>query len=186
MFQKLYNILFSCTSSVLIEDISHIQLQMFDTKSITDSTEDIKKLSIQWEDTKPFVPPVQSGIVIKVYDGDTITIASNLSYPGSQLYRFSVRMRGIDCPEIKGKNQDEIHCAILAKNILSELLLYKYVTLKNTSLEKYGRILADVYIDDLCVNDYMVQKRVAILYDGKTKSPPNNWMEYYLRSSRAV
>jgi len=40
--------------------------------------------------------------------------------------------------------------------------------------------LADVYIDDLCVNDYMVQKRVAILYDGKTKSPPNNWMEYYL------
>ena len=55
-----------------------------------------------------FVPPVNSGRVIKVYDGDTITIASKV--PGlknSPIYKFSVRLNGIDTPEIKGKNEDE-------------------------------------------------------------------------------
>lgn len=189
MLQKLYN-RFSCTtsSSVLIQEpidssatsISQINPHMFDTKSITDSTEDLKRLNIKWEDTKTFVPPVQTGLVIKVYDGDTITIATKLPYPDSPLYRFSVRLYGIDCPEIKGKTPEEIQCANLARNILVNLLLHKVVTLKNISLEKYGRILADVYLDDLHINNYMIQQRVAIPYDGKTKTSPRNWMNYYL------
>jgi endonuclease YncB( thermonuclease family) len=186
MFQKLYTILFGCTtsSSILVKEeptnISHIQTKIFDTKSFIDSTEDLKKLSIKWENTKAFVPPIQCGLVIKVYDGDTMTIATRLPYQDSTLYRFSIRLNGIDCPEIKGRNDDESHCAILARNILSDLVLHKFVTLKNISLEKYGRILADVYIDDLHVNNYMIQQRVAVPYNGKTKSSPSNWMEYYL------
>ena len=63
--------------------------------------------SIEWKDCKAFVPPINSGYVVKVYDGDTITIASKLPYPESPLYRFAVRLNGIDTPEIKGKNEDE-------------------------------------------------------------------------------
>jgi hypothetical protein len=37
-----------------------------------------------------FVPPVTGGKVIKVYDGDTITIATTLPYPDSPLYKFRV------------------------------------------------------------------------------------------------
>lgn len=59
-----------------------------------------------WADTIPFVHPVNSGICIKVYDGDTITIAAKLPYKGSPIYRFSVRLNGIDTPEIKGKTND--------------------------------------------------------------------------------
>ena len=33
---------------------------------------------IEWKDTIPFIPPVDKGLVIKVYDGDTITIAAKL------------------------------------------------------------------------------------------------------------
>ena len=55
-----------------------------------------------WKDTMPFIPPISGGVVIKVYDGDTITIASKLPYKKSPLYRFSVRMNGIDAPELKG------------------------------------------------------------------------------------
>jgi len=43
---------------------------------------------IKWEDTTPFVFPISGGQVIKVYDGDTITIASKLPYDSSPLYRL--------------------------------------------------------------------------------------------------
>ena len=52
-------------------------------------------------------------------------------------------------------------------------------TEKMDSSEKYGRILADVYINDLHLNKYMVEKRLAVVYDGGTKICPKNWMSYY-------
>ena len=62
--------------------------------------------AVSWENTVPFVPPVENGNVIKVYDGDTITIASKLPLRTS-LFRFSMRLNGIDTPEIKGKDDNE-------------------------------------------------------------------------------
>ena len=49
-----------------------------------------------FKNAKPFVPPISEGMVVKVYDGDTITIVSQLPYPSSPYYRFSVRLNGID------------------------------------------------------------------------------------------
>lgn len=156
-------------------------LGLLDTKSLYDSTEWLNKLdkNIDWKDTVQFVPPVEKGIVIKVYDGDTITIASKLPYPESPLYRFSVRLNGIDCPEIKGKDENEKQCAQIAKQEMSDLILNKIVTLKNVETEKYGRILADVYIGELHLNKHMIEKRLAVTYDGGTKISPKNWMNYY-------
>jgi len=158
-------------------------LSLLDTKSLYDSTEWLNKLdkNIDWKDTIQFVPPVEKGIVIKVYDGDTITIASKLPYSESPLYRFSVRLNGIDCPEIKGKDDSEKECAQIAKKVMSELILNKIVILKNVSTEKYGRILADVYIGDLHLNKHMIEKRLAVTYDGGTKISPKNWMNYYCK-----
>ena len=72
------------------------------TKNYMEDSTDIK-----WEDTVEFTFPIQGGRVIKVYDGDTITIASKLPFVESPLYRLSVRLNGIDTPEIKGKTEDE-------------------------------------------------------------------------------
>jgi endonuclease YncB( thermonuclease family) len=157
-------------------------LTLLDTKSMYDSTEFLYKLDkpIEWTDTLQFIPPVDKGIVIKVYDGDTITIASKLPYNESPLYRFSVRLAGIDCPEIKGKNDNEKECAQIAKKELSDLILHKIVSLKNVETEKYGRILADVYLEDLHLNSHMIEKRLAVTYDGGTKLCPTNWMNYYI------
>jgi len=58
---------------------------------------------IKLEDTVEFTFPIKGGRVIKCYDADTITIASKLPYKESPLYRLSVRLSGIDAPEIKGK-----------------------------------------------------------------------------------
>ena len=138
-----------------------------------------KKL-IEYHDTCPFIPPVSGGQVIKVYDGDTITIAAKLPYDASPLYRFQVRLNGIDCPEIKSHNEDEKSVARIAKDEVIKLIMNKQVILKNVNTEKYGRILADVYVDDIHINAWLVNTRLAVKYDGGTKISPKSWGLYHL------
>ena len=133
---------------------------------------------ITWQDTVEFTFPIQGGRVIKVYDGDSITIAAKLPFDNSPLYRLSVRLNGIDTPEIKGKTDDEKIAAKQAKDALSNLILNKYVTLKNIQTEKYGRILADVYIGELHVNMWLITEKYAVKYDGGTKKSPKSWLKY--------
>ena len=134
--------------------------------------------NIEWKDTFLFIPPIAEGRVIKVYDGDTITIAAKLPYHDSLLYRFSVRLNGIDTPEIKGKDEDEKLAAQNAKRALENLILNKMVTLKNNTLEKYGRILADVHYEDIHLNEWMLKNCYAVKYDGGTKKRPRSWLHF--------
>jgi micrococcal nuclease len=132
-----------------------------------------------WSKVKPFIPPIKGGIVIKVYDGDTITIVSRLPYEDSELFKFSIRLKGIDCPEIKSPNEDEKQLAIDARDALSRLLLHKFIILKNISTEKYGRILADVYLDEKHINKWMLEQKFAIEYNGGTKQKSDFWIKYH-------
>jgi len=141
-----------------------------DTKSDVDYL-----VNVVYENTVPFVPPITVGKVIKVYDGDTFTMISKLPYSEGPIYRFSVRMNGIDSPEIKGKTNNEKELAKQSRDALSNLILGKIVTLKNITTEKYGRILADVYMGNLCVNDWMLINKYAVKYDGGTKIRPDEW-----------
>ena len=126
---------------------------------------------IKWKDTVKFIFPVTGGRVIKVYDADTITIASKLPYEASPLYRLSVRLNGIDTPEIKGKgvSDEEKEAAKSARNFVSNMVLNKFVRLENIQSEKYGRILAEVFIDDIHLNELLIKERYAVKYDGGTK-----------------
>jgi len=133
---------------------------------------------IKIEDTVEFTFPIKGGRVIKCYDADTITIASKLPYNDSPLYRLSVRLNGIDAPEIKGKNEEEKEVAKQARNFVTNLILNKYVRLENVESEKYGRILADVYIGDVHINELLIKERYAVKYDGGTKLKPTSWLKY--------
>lgn len=135
---------------------------------------------IQWDETVPFTFPITGGQVIKVYDADTITIASKLPYDSSPLYRLSVRLTGIDTPEIKGKGvtEEEKQVAAEARDFVSNLVLHKHVRLENIESEKYGRILADVYIEDIYLNELLIKERYAVKYDGGTKVKPTSWVQY--------
>ena len=130
-----------------------------------------------WENTSPFVPKVHSGRVIKVYDGDTITIAAKIENggPKSDVYRFSVRLLGIDTPEMKSHFEAEKKLAKRAKEALSEQILGEMVTLENVSMEKYGRILANVMFKGRNMNDWMLKEGHALKYDGGTKEIQEEW-----------
>lgn len=148
-------------------------------KSINDNGNNENKI-IKWEDTVEFTFPIHGGQVIKVYDGDTITIASKLPFADSPLYRLSVRLDGIDTPEIKSKNEDEKTCAKETRDELAALILNKEIQLKNIKTEKYGRILADVYLGEIHINQLLIEKRMAVKYGGGTKIKPSSWRQYKL------
>ena len=132
------------------------------------------------KDLPLFVPPLQTGKVIKVYDGDTITIASNV--PGlnnSPIYKFSVRLNGIDTPEMRTKDEDEKEIATLARDALSEKIMGKEIRLENIKTEKYGRVLCDIYLDKIHLNQWLIDEKYALPYDGGTKVIPKSWKKYH-------
>ena len=130
---------------------------------------------VQYKDTKPFIPCITTCKVVKVYDGDTITIASKL-YPESPIYRFSVRLRGIDTPEIRADNENEKLHALAAKRFVESKTLNKIVMLNDVKTEKYGRLLADVYMEDgTHLNTLLIESGFAVEYDGGKKTIPSEW-----------
>lgn len=131
--------------------------------------------SISYNDTTPFVYPIRYGKVIKVYDGDTITIAARLPNTDGPVYRFSVRLNGIDTPEIRGKSEAEKELAYFVRDALSEKIMGKIVELRNVANEKYGRILADVYLEEEHINGWLVDENFAVYYDGGKKHRPASW-----------
>ena len=140
-------------------------LDKFDPKTIRNVTLD---------DTIPYFPPITCGKVVKVYDGDTIHIASNeiqCSIPG-KTYRFQIRIKHIDTPEIRTKNEQEKNLGRIAKYEMEKLVLNKFVTLEEVEHEsKWGRILAVVKIDGVSVGDTMIELGHAKPYNGKHKDP---------------
>jgi endonuclease YncB( thermonuclease family) len=143
------------------------------SRYFTTSTDSLDKATL--ENTRPFIPEIKVGKVIKVYDGDTITVASKLPFKDSSTYRFQIRLLGIDCPEIKGGSAEETRLAKEARDALSDMVLYKNVRLENVSIEKYGRILATVFCDDIHVNQWMIDNKYAVCYNGGTKNKPVEW-----------
>lgn len=141
--------------------------------SVAKSLEDVV-----YADTQIYIPNITHGKVVKVYDADTITVANRISVGGAQsdeIYRFQVRLNGIDSPEIKSKNATTKALAKQARDVLSEMIFGKIVELRNVQLEKYGRLLADVYLGDLHLNEWLVENKYAVRYDGGTKQIPEEW-----------
>lgn len=121
--------------------------------------------------------------VLKVYDGDTIWVAIKLK---SCVFKFKVRLYGIDTPEMKPPknklNRDqEIKKAKEARDYLASLIDNKIIILKSEGLGKYGRILGRLYIKKGCfcntslfdVNEDMINQGYATEYYGGTKITNN-------------
>lgn len=134
---------------------------------------------------KSFYTPLNdTAFVSKVYDGDSITVITGLASPYDQVdknkYEFKIRLNRIDCPEIKSNDENEKKIAKKAQLHLQNRILSQFVELRNipeNQTDKYGRILADVYLDNVCLNDEMIEKHLAVKYDGKTKKQID-WLEY--------
>jgi endonuclease YncB( thermonuclease family) len=85
--------------------------------------------------------------VITVVDGDTIRVAA-LVWPGHEV-TVSVRIRGIDAPEMKSRCEAERRAAERARAVLEDIVAAGAVRLSSIGGGKYyGRVLADVEAAD--------------------------------------
>ena len=117
--------------------------------------------------------------VVSLYDGDTIHCSGLLEVPPSP-FKFSIRLNGIDTPEMKSKSTQEKEHAKKSKQALSEMippgsLINLNLSDKDGPIEydKYGRVLAYVYTKkngkDVNLSDWMLENKYAVKYDGGTK-----------------
>lgn len=115
--------------------------------------------------------------VLRNYDADTITVDVPGIHPliGKNI---SVRVRGIDAPEIKGKNQCEKDAARTARRLVENLLKNAIrVDLSDVDRDKYFRVLADVKIDGQDLKAVLIKNRLAYDYGGGKKRDLN-WCEF--------
>lgn len=108
--------------------------------------------------------------LLSVYDGDTFKINID-SYPAIVGKKISIRVRGIDTPEIRTRCKSEKVLGYKAKEIAKNLLVNsEVIELRNVKRGKYFRIVADVYLDDnVSLADELIESGLAVPYDGGTK-----------------
>lgn len=105
--------------------------------------------------------------VVSVYDGDTITVDISLGMRITMCE--TIRLYGINTPEVRGPQKPEglVSRAWLRdqlKNCMVDEEDYLMIhTLKDKS-GKYGRLLAELWIGDRCLNTEMVELGLAVKY----------------------
>jgi endonuclease YncB( thermonuclease family) len=106
-----------------------------------------------------------------VIDGDSFKVDIN-SWPSIVGKSITVRVNGIDTPEMRGKCAYEKQLARKAKQYaVNSLRSGKKVRLANIKRGKYFRIIADVYIDGQSLSESLLSARLAKKYSGgKRKS----------------
>jgi len=117
----------------------------------------------------------EGAVYVRNYHGDTITFNLPSLHPiiGEKI---SIRVNGIETPEIKGKCEKEKYDAKQVKEMVTDILKdAEQITLKNMERGKYFRIAADVIVDGENLADILIEAGMAVRYDGGKKF--KNWCE---------
>jgi endonuclease YncB( thermonuclease family) len=107
------------------------------------------------------------------YDGDTVTVTVPDVHPllGQKI---SVRLYGIDTPEMYSADVCERDAALRAQKLVRELLMQSSrIDLENVRRDKYFRILADIKVDSGSVSRNLLDRGLAYPYFGGTKQRIN-------------
>ena len=106
----------------------------------------------------------------KVVDGDTVDIVIDLGFSLTKKER--VRLAGIDTPESRTKDLKEKELGLEAKEFLARRLqegVGRNLKVRTEKDGKYGRMLGWFIIGETNLNEEMVHRGYAWLYDGGTK-----------------
>jgi len=109
--------------------------------------------------------------VDRVVDGDTIDVILDLGF--DIMFKSRVRLYGIDTPESRTRNKDEKVRGKMAGAFLKDAVDNGTQVVIQTKLKdsrgKYGRVLGNVIVDGLNINETMVKNYLAVAYFGQSK-----------------
>jgi micrococcal nuclease len=105
-------------------------------------------------------------VVTKAYDGDTLTLDIDLGLDVT-LKEQKIRLHGIDTPELRGGTDESKKAAKAARDFTRELVLDKEVIIKTHKDKegKYGRWIAEVFVQGMSLNDQLVKHGHAVRKD---------------------
>ena len=108
--------------------------------------------------------------VISVYDGDTFRVDID-SLPPIVGKNIPIRLNGVDTPEIRGKCKYEKDLAIKARDFVrNKLANAKEIKLNNLQRGKYFRVVANVMVDGVSLEQELLDNELAYKYTGGKKS----------------
>ena len=102
--------------------------------------------------------------ILKIYDGDTITVLIDLGFhvTKKEVLRFAL----IDAPEIRGlERPDGLKSRDWLRERLNTAVQENRDIIVKTSKDskgKYGRYIAEIFIDDISINREIVNEGLAI------------------------
>lgn len=134
-------------------------------------------MSINWDlatkNTKEFSFDGRKcyGKVVDVYDGDTVKIVFSLSEnEPNRLYKWNCRLINVDTPELRTKNLKEKEYGKMVRDKLREKILNNVVEINCKDFDKYGRLLVEIFYENININQWLIENNYAKQYNGGTKS----------------
>jgi micrococcal nuclease len=104
-----------------------------------------------------------------VIDGDSIKVDID-KWPDIVGKGITVRINGIDAPEMRGKCANEKNQARKAKQfVVQEVRSAKYVYLRNVRRGKYFRLIADMDLDGKDLGSQLLSAGLARRYEGRKR-----------------
>ena len=111
----------------------------------------------------------------KVVDGDTVDVVLDLGF--NIFHSCRVRMAGIDTPESRTRDLDEKARGKLAKEFLKNWVTEYENNKKNIVIKtkkekakgKFGRVLGELWVEGVNVNEDMIQSYHAVPYSAQNK-----------------
>lgn len=103
-----------------------------------------------------------------VYDGDTFKVYLACKYP-IFCKAIPVRVRGVDCPEMRGGTRETKAAAKAAKAFTKQFLRGGKIFLRNCGRDKYFRLLCEVKVNGADLGTALIEHGHAVPYDGGTK-----------------
>ena len=111
-----------------------------------------------------------NAIVRRVVDGDTMDVTLDLGF--DILYNNRIRFYGINTPESRTRDLEEKKLGLAAKDRVKELCPVGSSVIIKTTKEgrgKYGRILCEIFVGEVNINQQLVTEGHAVEYFGGSR-----------------
>ena len=92
-------------------------------------------------------------VITSCYDGDTCTSSTG----------EKIRLACIDTPELRGKHADPVQ-AKEARDYLRELVVGSKVTIRRITTDRYGRTVAELFLNSSNIQQQLVASGHASIY----------------------
>ena len=110
--------------------------------------------------------------IVKIIDGDTVDVDIDLGF-GVWMHKERIRLYGIDTPESRTRDLDEKArgkmAAAFVQSSVEEGELIQIRTKLKDSRGKYGRVLGELIVDGININQLMIDKHYCVAYHGQNK-----------------